>query len=134
MRLVVLATLIYVMASVQTTVHAQDFLFVQTATGATLNGTLTLTGIADKTTYFADRPVRVAGRMSTEEFLAFFEPGGTFSEVYSCRSHERCFGSYNLTRALRPDRENVNRLTRIRCACVRAHVCLSIALYVCVCV
>ena len=81
MRLVVLATLIYVMASVQTTVHAQDFLFVQTATGATLNGTLTLTGIADKTTYFADRPVRVAGRMSTEDFLTLFEPSGTFSEV-----------------------------------------------------
>ena len=81
MRLVVLATLIYVMASVQTTVHAADFLFVQTATGATLNGTLTLTGIADKTTYFADRPVRVAGRMSTEDFLTLFEPSGTFSEV-----------------------------------------------------
>ena len=112
------------MASVQNGVHAADFLFVQTATGATLNGTLTLTGVADMTTYFADRPVRVAGRMSTEEFLAFYEPGGTFSEVYSCRSRERCFGSYNLTRALRPDRENVNRLTRIRCACVRAHVCL----------
>ena len=81
MRLVVLATLVYVMASVQTTVHAADFLFVQTATGATLNGTLTLTGIADKTTYFADRPVRVAGRMSTEDFLTLFEPSGTFSEV-----------------------------------------------------
>ena len=81
MRLVVLATLIYVMASVQTTVHAADFLFVQTASGATLNGTLTMTGVAVHTSYFADRPVRVAGTMTTEEFLALFEPSGTFSEV-----------------------------------------------------
>ena len=69
------------MASAQNGVHAADFLFVQTATGATLNGTLTLTGVADMTTYFADRPVRVAGRMSTEDFLTLFEPSGTFSEV-----------------------------------------------------
>ena len=62
--------------------HAVDFLFVQTAAGATLNGTLTLTGIAEDVTYFSDRPVRVAGRMSTEEFMTLFEPGGTFSEVY----------------------------------------------------
>ena len=81
MRLVVLATLIYVMASAQNGVHAADFLFVQTATGATLNGTLTLTGVADMTIYFADRPVRVAGRTSTEDFLTLFEPSGTFSEV-----------------------------------------------------
>ena len=50
MKLTIFMTLIYVMASVQATVHAADFLFVQTASGATLNGTLTLTGIADKTT------------------------------------------------------------------------------------
>ena len=50
MMLPIVATLIYVMASAQNGVHAADFLFVQTATGATLNGTLTLTGIADKTT------------------------------------------------------------------------------------
>ena len=81
MMLHIVATLVYGMASVQNGVHAADFLFVQTATGATLNGTLTLTGIADKTTYFADRPVRVAGRMSTEDFLTLFEPSGTFSEV-----------------------------------------------------
>ena len=62
------------MASVQTTVHAADFLFVQTASGATLNGTLTLTGVAEDVTYFSDRPVRVAGRMSTDEFLTFYEP------------------------------------------------------------
>ena len=81
MMLHIVATLIYVMASAQNGVHAADFLFVQTATGATLNGTLTLTGVADMTTYFADRPVRVAGRTSTEDFLTLFEPSGTFSEV-----------------------------------------------------
>ena len=83
MRLTTLVTLIcIIMVSVQTTVHAADFLFVQTATGATLNdGTLTMTGVAVHTSYFADRPVRVAGTMTTEEFLALFEPLGTFSEV-----------------------------------------------------
>merc|ERR1712054_7885 len=61
-------------------VDAADFLFVQTASGATLNGTLTMTGVGQDTTYFSDRPVRVAGRTSTEEFLTLFEPSGTFSE------------------------------------------------------
>ena len=50
MMLHIVATLVYGMASVQNGVHAADFLFVQTATGATLNGTLTLTGVADKMT------------------------------------------------------------------------------------
>ena len=82
MKLTIFMTLIYVMASVQATVHAADFLFVQTASGATLNdGTLTMTGVAVHTSYFVDRPVRVAGTMTTEEFLALFEPSGTFSEV-----------------------------------------------------
>ena len=81
MRLTTLVTLICIMLYLQNGVHAADFLFVQTATGATLNGTLTLTGVADMTTYFADRPVRVAGRTSTEDFLTLFEPSGTFSEV-----------------------------------------------------
>ena len=65
---------------------AADFLFVQTASGATLNGTLTMTGVGQDTTYFSDRPVRVAGRMSTEEFLTLFEPSGTFSEVRLCHA------------------------------------------------
>ena len=69
--------------SLHKTVYAAEFLFVQTAAGATLNddGTLTLTDVMKDVTYFADRPVRVAGRMSTEDFLAFYEPNGTFSEV-----------------------------------------------------
>ena len=86
MRLAVLATLIYVMIIVQSTVHAADFLFVQTETGATLNGTLTMTCVGQDTTYFSDRPVCVAGRMSTEEFLTLFEPSGTFSEVRLCHA------------------------------------------------
>ena len=89
MRLTTLVTLIcIIMVSVQTTVHAADFLFVQTATGATLNdGTLTLTGVAEDVTYFAERPVRVAGRMSTDDFMTLFEPGGTFSEVCTRQTH-----------------------------------------------
>ena len=52
MRLTIfMTTLMYVMMSLHNTVYAADFLFVQTASGATLNdGTLTLTGVADKTT------------------------------------------------------------------------------------
>ena len=74
--------------SLHKTVYAANFLFVQTAAGATLNddGTLMLTDVGDKTTYFADRPVRVAGHTSTEDFVAFFEPNGTFSEVCSLLS------------------------------------------------
>ena len=60
---------------------AAEFLFVQTASGATRNGTLTMTGVGMHTSFFADRPVRVAGTMATEEFLTLFEPSGTFSEV-----------------------------------------------------
>ena len=82
MMLAALVTLIcVVMLGVQNRVDAADFLFVQTATGATLNGTLTLTGVANDVTYFSDRPVRVAGRMPTDDFFTFFEPNGTFSEV-----------------------------------------------------
>ena len=61
--------------------HAADFLFVQTGTGATLNGTLTMTGVTTKMSFFADRPVRVAGIMTTDEFLTLFEPSATFDEV-----------------------------------------------------
>ena len=83
MRLTIfMTTLMYVMMSLHNTVYAADFLFEQTASGATLNdGTLTLTGVAEDVTYFSDRPVRVAGRISTDEFLTFYEPNGTFSGV-----------------------------------------------------
>ena len=79
----VLATLICVVMMTASGVDAVEYLFVQTATGATLNGTLTLTGVANDVTYFSDRPVRVAGRATTEEFLSLFEPQGTFIEVRS---------------------------------------------------
>ena len=78
----VFMTLICMILSLRNTVHAVDFLFVQTASGATLNGTLTMMGAGKDTLYFSDRPVRTAGHMSTEDFMALFEPGGTFSEVY----------------------------------------------------
>ena len=89
MRFTALVTLICVILSVQSGVHATNFLFVQTATGATLNGTLTMTGVTKDVTYFSDRPVRVAGIMSTEEFLAFYEPNRTFYEVryHTCALH-----------------------------------------------
>ena len=77
---------VYVVSTAPTGADAADFLFVQTASGATLNGTLTMTGVGQDTTYFSDRPVRVAGRMSTEEFLTLFEPSGTFSEVRLCHA------------------------------------------------
>ena len=83
-----MTTLMYVMMSLHNTVYAADFLFEQTASGATLNdGTLTLTGVAEDVTYFAERPVRVAGRMSTDDFMTLFEPGGTFSEVCTRQTH-----------------------------------------------
>ena len=90
MMLPFFATFICIMVSLQNGVHATDFLFVQTASGATLNGTLTMTGVAVHTSYFADRPVRVAGTVATEEFLALFEPLGTFSEVRMRHVYHLC--------------------------------------------
>merc|ERR1719230_1873717 len=82
MTLTALTALVCVMLCVQNGVDA--LVFVQTASGATLNGTLTLTGVADTTTFFyivdVDTPFRVAGRGSNEEFMALFESGATFSE------------------------------------------------------
>ena len=129
MRLTTLVTLICIMLYLQNGVHATDFLFVQTATGATLNGTLTLTGVAEDVTYFSDRPVRVAGIVSTEEFLTLYEPNGTFNEVRFLFSCAR--GSH--TRALHVQRERERERERMRtyvshvCACVRSCV------FVCVC-
>ena len=140
MRLVVLATLVYVMASVQTTVHAADFLFVQTASGATLNGTLTMTGVAVHTSYFADRPVRVAGTMATEEFLALFEPSETFGEVrhilylYVCCVQEDCVMHvlYEcVTERIRfVIADTLTEMITCTCACV----CMCACVCVCVCV
>ena len=60
---------------------APSFLFVQNGTGGTLTESiLTLTGVNDETGYFSDRPYREAGQMSTEEFIALWDEGGTFAD------------------------------------------------------
>jgi len=51
-------------------------LFVQNADGASLeNGKLTLKGISPTTIFFSDRPQRITGHMSTEEFVPFWSKG-----------------------------------------------------------
>src|SRR5262249_19056546 len=45
------------------------------ASGATLEGTtLTLTGVSPSTIVFADRPVRAAGHLATEQFVMQWDP------------------------------------------------------------
>ena len=54
-----------------------DFLFVHSAEETTLaDGVLTLRGIGSSTIYFSDRPERIAGQLSTEEFVANWGHGG----------------------------------------------------------
>ena len=128
------------MVSLQNRVQATDFLFVQTASGATLNGTLTLTGVAEDVTYFSDRPERVAGRMSTEEFMTLFEPGGTFSEVYirancTCVMHSYIVSHvFMFLRRRERETENVNwRVSYIYMyvyACARV-CCVHISIALC---
>jgi hypothetical protein len=51
-------------------------LFVQSAQGSTLeNDKLTLKGIAPATIFFSDRPERIAGHLSTKEFVPFWSEG-----------------------------------------------------------
>lgn len=53
-----------------------EFLFVQTADSATLaDGVLVMGGINPATLYFSDRPDRVAGHLTTEEFVATWGDG-----------------------------------------------------------
>ena len=53
-----------------------EFLFVQTADSATLaDGVLVMGGINPATLYFSDRPERVAGHLTTEEFVATWGEG-----------------------------------------------------------
>jgi hypothetical protein len=57
--------------------HA-DFLFVQTSKSMrfdTTTGKLTLTGVSSVTTFFSDRPERVAGNMRTVDFVPFWSDG-----------------------------------------------------------
>ena len=59
-----------------------SLLFVQNGTGGTLSeDTLTLTGTGAQTGWFADRPYRLAGQVSTQEFLENWDEGdNSFSE------------------------------------------------------
>lgn len=53
-----------------------EFLFVQTADSATLaDGVLVMGGINPATLYFTDRPDRMAGHLTTEEFVATWGEG-----------------------------------------------------------
>lgn len=60
-----------------------EYLFVQHAEGVTLEeGVLTLEGIGDTVLYFSDRPHRVVGRESLEEFLGDWTEGEeSFADV-----------------------------------------------------
>lgn len=57
--------------------HA-DFLFVQTAKGMRFDppsSKLTLDGVSSVTTFFSDRPQRIAGNMRTADFVPFWGDG-----------------------------------------------------------
>jgi hypothetical protein len=59
------------------TTHA-DFLFVQTSKGMRFDkapGILTLDGVSSVTTFFSDRPQRIAGNMRTSDFVPFWNDG-----------------------------------------------------------
>ncbi len=52
------------------------FIFVQSAKAVTFeNGRLTLRGVSATTVFFADRPERVTGHMSTRAFVPFWQDG-----------------------------------------------------------
>ncbi len=53
-----------------------QMLFVQSADGVRIaDGKLTLVGVSTNTIFFSDRPARVAGHMTTEEFVPFWGEG-----------------------------------------------------------
>lgn len=55
---------------------AEQSMFVQTAQGATSDGTtLTLKGVTPSTLYFSDRPQRVVGHMATADFVDLWSEG-----------------------------------------------------------
>jgi hypothetical protein len=74
-----------------------EALFVQTAASMTSNrGTITLHGLSPSTLYFADRPQREVGHMSSAHFVADWPAGTTASRTTprtpSCRSPSRATG------------------------------------------
>ena len=59
-----------------------EALFVQTAAGMTSDGdTLTLQGLSPSTLYFADRPEREVGHISTHRFVANWAEGDNSFEI-----------------------------------------------------
>ena len=51
-------------------------LFVQNAEAVSMeNGKLTLKGVSPTTVFFSDRPARIAGHMTTKEFVPFWSEG-----------------------------------------------------------
>jgi hypothetical protein len=51
-------------------------LFVQNADSVTFdNGTMTMKGVSPTTVFFSDRPQRIAGHMTTKEFVPFWSEG-----------------------------------------------------------
>ena len=74
-----------------------EALFVQTAASMTSDrGTITLHGVSPSTLYFADRPQREVGHMSSCHFVAHWAAGTTASRTTprtpSCRSRSRATG------------------------------------------
>ncbi len=56
--------------------HAEQSLFVQTASATTSDGrTLTLKEVTPSTLYFSDRPQRIVGHMSTVDFVDLWAEG-----------------------------------------------------------
>jgi len=72
-----------VAAEEEADVEMVEFLFVQHAEGVTLqDGLLSLEGVGEDILYFSDRPHRVVGRESLEEFLDAWHKGeGSFAEI-----------------------------------------------------
>jgi len=56
--------------------ESEESMFVQTATGLTSDGsTITLRGVTPSTLYFADRPKRDVGHLTTADFVALWGEG-----------------------------------------------------------
>lgn len=70
-------------AEAQAVVEEVEYLFVQHAEGVTLEeGVLTLDGVGEDLLYFSDRPHRIVGRVSLEDFLGSWDEGEeSFDEI-----------------------------------------------------
>ena len=72
--------LVACIAAVANTPFAQaqmpQFLFVQNAKGVVFEkGTITLKGVSPTTLFFSDRPMRIAGHLTTEEYIQMWGEG-----------------------------------------------------------